>query len=804
MRGRGQGTLHWQSRTLRLELDPSTAEVSCRRVGFSLPEIIAARVWVSATDVQERRRVAPFGAGGLTVEEGPLADAHGCGRQLTLTARQAADGLRLRLDCRLYDERPFLFLRLTAANGGRETFRLENFTLLAAERRLGGAVRLDSAAVGSQPVPAFFKAGWHDWVYSGLRRGRQRDVRTLLKPWVGRMLFDPALPIGRCRGDFWSEGWSVLTQGRQAVVAGFLTLADQFGQIHAVCRREDSSLALIAPCDGVPLAPGEERSSEWGYLEFVDLPNPEPLGNYAGAVARETHPRVPAMPPPLEWTHWYQFFQDISEERFLAAANKISGLNGELPFRTLQLDDGYQPAWGDWELTNPRFPRGLGYLAARIRERGFMPGLWLAPFVVQPGSRLEREHADWLLRDAQERLVRSGFFYSFFGYALDLSQPEVLEHLRRLGETLRGWGFGFIKADFCYAGALPGSRHDPHLTRAQALRRGLEALRAGIGEDAFLLGCGCPFGPALGLVDAMRIGPDTAPSWHPELWNLPWTRPLLRSERSVASLRNNLRHTLAHSALHRRWWWNDPDCLLVRDFDTRLSEAEVQSALSLIGLSGGLVISSDDLARLPAERRRLIALLAPILSPGGRALDLLEREMPELYQVPLRTEWASWQLLLVGNWSDRARERTLELESLGLAAETPLHVFDFWQRGYRRYTGPRLPLGRLEPHASRLLRLSPAEPVSPAPCLVGDTLHITQGLEIAGWEATERRVRITLPDLGRRVEGELWLHLPGAGHAPQTPGATCGGLPCWVQPTGPELYAVEIRANGATVVEVHW
>ena len=182
-----------------------------------------------------------------------------------------------------------------------------------------------------------------------------------------------------------------------------------------------------------------------------------------------------------------------------------------------------------------------------MRGRGLVPGLWLAPFVVEPHSRLAQAHPDWLLRGRPDRPVNSGYFYSFFGYALDATHPAVPEHLERLGRTLRGWGFGFIKADFCYAGALPARRHDPSLTRAQALRRGLEALRRGLGEETFLLGCGCPYGPALGIVDAMRIGPDTAPGWRPELWSLPWTRPLLRAERSLPSLRNALRHVLAHS-----------------------------------------------------------------------------------------------------------------------------------------------------------------------------------------------------------------------------------------------------------------
>ena len=42
-------------------------------------------------------------------------------------------------------------------------------------------------------------------------------------------------------------------------------------------------------------------------------------------------------------------------------------------------------------------------------------------------------------------------------------------------------------------------------------RRLLVAAKAG--DDAFLLGCGCPLGPAVGVVDAMRIGADVTPYW---------------------------------------------------------------------------------------------------------------------------------------------------------------------------------------------------------------------------------------------------------------------------------------------------
>ena len=46
-----------------------------------------------------------------------------------------------------------------------------------------------------------------------------------------------------------------------------------------------------------------------------------------------------------------------------------------------------------------------------------------------------------------------------------------------------------------------------------SVRAGFEAVRRGAGDDTFLLGCGAPLGPTIGVVDGMRIGPDVAPWW---------------------------------------------------------------------------------------------------------------------------------------------------------------------------------------------------------------------------------------------------------------------------------------------------
>lgn len=688
------------------------------------------------------------------VEQHAFQDIHGPGLELCLKGRAKGFPFALSLTFRVYEAHPFLLLRLAAQNLGSQPLYMHELSLLQAGHGNSGQVRFSQQAQSLD----FFKVGWHDWVYSGLRHGDQKDVTTRLGFFANKMVFNPALPIGRRTGEFWGEGWGILTDQQSAILAGFVSTADQFGVLHADCSPPRNAFSLIAQADGIPLQPGAELASEWGYLQFISLPAFDPAADYTQAVARQMQARLPAEQPPAKWNHWYHFFENITEDLFLANLQAIDRIQDTIPFRTVQLDDGYQSAWGDWDTCNPKFPHGLGYLAEQVRQKGYTPGHWLAPFVVDPRSRLAQQHPDWLVKDEKGRPLRSGFFTHFFGYALDASHPAVLEHLRVLMDKIaHQWGFGFIKTDFVYAGALPGVRHNPNLTRAQVFRQGMQAIRQGIGEETFLLGCGCPFGPAIGIVDAMRVGPDTAPAWYPYLWNMSWAGPLIREERSVASLRNNIRHTLGLSALHRRWWWNDPDCLMVRDQDTHLTEDEVISSLSLIGLSGGLLINSDDLTRLSPQRQQLVSLLTPILSPGARPLDWLEREMPEIYDLPINQPWGDWHVVAIFNWQDRPAAPRLAVERLGFKPDEDLHVFDFWRRSYRLHQGAAIPLGEIPPHGCRVLRICRLDAM---PRLVGSTLHITQGGEIHDWQTTKDGLQIEFADLGRKADGEIWLSLP--------------------------------------------
>ena len=70
-------------------------------------------------------------------------------------------------------------------------------------------------------------------------------------------------------------------------------------------------------------------------------------------------------------------------------------------------------------------------------------------------------------------------------YALDTTHPEVLEWLREVARTLaRDWGYRVLEARLPVRCRAAGRATTiSRATRAQALRRGLEAIRAGAGED---------------------------------------------------------------------------------------------------------------------------------------------------------------------------------------------------------------------------------------------------------------------------------------------------------------------------------
>ena len=298
---------------------------------------------------------------------------------------------------------------------------------------------------------------------------------------------------------------------------------------------------------------------------------------------------------PAGWCSWYELYGGVTEADVLANLEIAAANFDRRFFRVIQLDDGYQKATGDWD-TNAKFPRGHRALTDQIHAKGFKAGLWVAPFAVTDGSGVPAAHPDWLLqKDGRPIVWDTRADWGGAVYSLDGAHPGVQEWLEQLGRrVVQDWGYDYLKIDFLLW-ATAGDAHHGSLTHAEAYRAGLRALRAGIGPDTFLLGCGAPLQHAAGVVDGMRIGTDVSPSW--------------------SGLQGPARAAALRSFYHRGAWLNDPDCLVVR---APLSEDEARAWAAITALSGGLTLFSDNLTKLSADRLHLLQRTVPVAAAGGR------------------------------------------------------------------------------------------------------------------------------------------------------------------------------------------
>lgn len=315
------------------------------------------------------------------------------------------------------------------------------------------------------------------------------------------------------------------------------------------------------------------------------------LGEWAGDFAGGYRPRT----APTAWCSWYHYFERVTEADIvenLAAIRKHA-----LPVEVVQVDAGWQAAVGDWLALSNRFA-SLSGLAARIRDAGFRAGIWIAPFWVDGGSELFRDHPEWMITDSGGQPVSTGEHWGSGYAALDTTRPEAADHLRRVFGTLVDMGFDYFKIDFIYTAALAGTRHSgaPPLV---AYRDAIGLVREAIGPDAYLLGCGAPILPSVGLFDAMRVSGDTDPRYEPGDGDL-----------SQPSQRGATLSTVARSWQHGRFWVNDPDCLLARPSVERREEWA-----GVVERYGGLRASSDRVAELDdwglSTTRRLLTEVPP-------------------------------------------------------------------------------------------------------------------------------------------------------------------------------------------------
>jgi alpha-galactosidase len=532
-----------------------------------------------------------------------------------------------------------------------------------------GPVLLEALVLGFRWADAgsalrFLRHGWQSWSYTA---GRALDDAGEPEfpsgPWLRGLHHGVGVSPADRAGWHESDLVSVAEGRGGACLVGLLERGFATGVVYLRRDGDDVRVEVEARCE-VPVAPGERIDLEAARVALGDDAN-RLLEDYAEQLGAEASARTGA-PFQAGWCSWYQFFGGVSEADLLRNLEALAAARDDFPIDLVQLDDGYQRAIGDWLTTNERFPRGIAPIAQEIRSAGFRAGIWLAPFCVVPESRVFEEHPDWLLQGDDGPFV--GLLHPDWTrhgtvHVLDPTHEEVERHLLRTAAALTGMGFSYLKLDFLYAVAMEARARDARTSRAGRLRRGLAAIREGAGEETFLLGCGCPLGAAVGWVDGMRIGPDVAPSWDVA----PGTA-IPGIERTQPSVANALRNVLTRAWMHRRLWLNDPDCLMLRRTDTQLSEVEIETLASTIGVSGGMVLFSDDVARLgPDAVRRLqetLALARAVDGGGGHGTVRAEGLVADPSPAGLEARTERAKLSLSVDWTThRSRLRS-----------SPLHI----------------------------------------------------------------------------------------------------------------------------------
>lgn len=463
-------------------------------------------------------------------------------------------------------------------------------------------------------------------------------------------MLDPAAPPDA------SHGVTALVADDRALTLGFLDHSRFLSRFEV--EHDDGGVrgvSAVCPADGVPLDAGDRLSLPPLRVDATrDLP--DALAAVADATADRMGARVPD-DAPTGWCSWYHYFTDVT------AADVRENLDAlaewDAPLDLVQIDDGYQTAFGDWRTLAEGFD-DVAALVEDVRDAGRTPGLWVAPFYVQSDSALAAAHPEWLVTadgDPVDAGPRHGPMY-----ALDTTQPDARAWLRETFETLVGdWGFEYLKLDFLYAAALPGDRYGD-VTRAEAYRSGLGLVREAVGDETFLLGCGAPQGPSVGLLDAMRVGPDTAPQWRD-------------SPSSQPAHENAVRNVLNRQWTHRRLWLNDPDCQLVRE-TTDLTLAERRSFAAVVALLGGTNVVSDRIADVGDAGRRLVERSLPPVETG-HVLGVGDRELPTRVVAERPADGAL--AVAAFNWRDSARTVRVDPDDHGLAGA---RAWDAFERSY--------------------------------------------------------------------------------------------------------------------------
>ncbi len=489
--------------------------------------------------------------------------------------------------------------------------------------------------------------------------------------------------------------------------------------------------------------------------------------------------------PPVVWSSWTSYYADVTEADVVRNADWLARNLKPYGFNFVQLDDGYdrdekgQHYWiENWNQT--RFPHGPEWLAQYIKSKGLRAGIWLVPNAY---AGAVKDHPDWYVRDKYGRLI-----LDYSTPALDSSNPEVLQFLRKLFTTLDNWGFDYYKFDGEHA--LP--QYVPRVDRTNLFnstanpidvyRNRLKVIRDMLGPERFIEGCpaGTPLN-GIGYFQSYFNGDDLYNTWqgmyplfssigansflnHMVVYVMPGEGVELGPPMTLDEVEKKRHPSVLATARERE----QP----LTQFGTTLEEAH--TLVTYLSLTGVVYPLASVMPELPEERVGLLKMTLPPLpilpvdlySRGTdmqydrfrhTTADTYIHNYPDILDLKVNAASGVYDVAGVTNWRSGAMTKKVAFaDKLGLAPGS-YAVFDFWAQKLLGVFEGSIDL-QVEPHDTRVLLIHPA---LHHPQLMGTARHISGSFSIdeQAWDETKNRLHGTSTTIAG-APYTLWIRVP--------------------------------------------
>jgi len=405
------------------------------------------------------------------------------------------------------------------------------------------------------------------------------------------------------------------------------------------------------------------------------------------------------------WNSWDYYRWTITEEEVLKNAEFIKNdpvLSKYI--KRITIDDGWQYCYGEWE-ANPLFPNGMKYLAEKLTEMGFEPGLWIAPTIIEPHCRIAQVKSEMLAMGVSGNPCLAYECMRRYGFVLDPTREDTQKWLYDLFTRYVDMGYKFFKLDFLVQTQKAKKFFDKSVPRGEIMGKIIAPIREATKNKAEILGCNYSFEAGDLLVDSVRISGDIHSDWD--------------------YIKSNSPSIAARFWMQDRLWDNDPDFSLCRGPETSDDPAindlkaclvfvtpegkkedypfahktfsnatvkETQILLGLVIISGGCINLSDNLCRLTEPGLDLLRrTVATERGKAGVPLDLFKENNPGSW---LQEISDGFRIMLI-NWGEEEQILFLDLNEHGIDCSK---VVDFWTDETSEVVNGKIER-KLEPHS---------------------------------------------------------------------------------------------------------